>query len=824
MCRTRSRLRSALLCVTCLVTCGFSATAAGAQSGFEDTDLSNWTTAVSGFLDREVSGASETAGGNPGAHHLVRHHHRLFESFPTSVVSASFSPIELDPGELDLPDSPRFSLDARLEVLSGALVLEPSATWVPILEQSGVVYRQAMPSPSFERDDSWVRGELILQANGWAASDGARPDISAGAAPVRLGVLIQSIVVVAAEQQIEALVRIDNVRVQPDAGVVEVSLVAVPSPAGGHVVFAPPECFDGEPDDVRRVVDVTSEADATWDGCVEASAPGLLPDLTFGTSFCFDPAVASLQRTLQLGCGETAPSFVELLLGSEAPGGLPVRLGTPARARIEPCSVRVAGGDLSCGELTQECPAEVLFGLLCRVESRSEPCYLNPLLGTSRADPRAHTASFDAAREAEDPDPLETLRRLRDEVMSVSVDGRYYRDLYDAFSPELRELVLDDLGIVRDVFAAAPAWLDALGALVDGGGGEAPVTAGMVGGMLDILDRFESRASPALREVFRRERSRLELEDTAGLSIDEARDLLEQRGGPPPCAATDTSLCIQGGRFRVEVTWTDFEGASGSGRAVALSGDSGYFWFFDPDNVELVVKVLDGRTINDRYWVFYGALSNVEYTVLVTDTVTGSLRAYRNPSGIFASVGDTSAFTPDGAPRDGSEVADDDNGAAILSALGSRASETLRRSWGRVRESFRRGPVAVPPSRLAADAAGRALAGSGTCVAGANALCLAGNRFRVEVEWRDFAGLGGAGNAVPLTPDTGTFWFFDAANTELIVKVLDARAINDHFWVYYGALSNVEYTLRVTDTASGRVRTYENPAGSFASRGDVEAF
>jgi hypothetical protein len=78
--------------------------------------------------------------------------------------------------------------------------------------------------------------------------------------------------------------------------------------------------------------------------------------------------------------------------------------------------------------------------------------------------------------------------------------------------------------------------------------------------------------------------------------------------------------------------------------------------------------------------------------------------------------------------------------------------------------------------------------------------------------------------ASPLTTDTGTFWFFDASNTELIVKVLDARAINGHFWVYYGALSNVEYTLRITDTATGRVRTYENPAGTFASRGDVEAF
>jgi hypothetical protein len=42
--------------------------------------------------------------------------------------------------------------------------------------------------------------------------------------------------------------------------------------------------------------------------------------------------------------------------------------------------------------------------------------------------------------------------------------------------------------------------------------------------------------------------------------------------------------------------------------------------------------------------VFYGALSNVEYTVTVTDTQTGAVKVYRNPSGRFASVADADAF------------------------------------------------------------------------------------------------------------------------------------------------------------------------------------
>jgi len=57
-----------------------------------------------------------------------------------------------------------------------------------------------------------------------------------------------------------------------------------------------------------------------------------------------------------------------------------------------------------------------------------------------------------------------------------------------------------------------------------------------------------------------------------------------------------------------------------------------------------VVKVLDGRPVNGRWWVFYGALSNVAYRLTVTDTETGETAVYDNPSGSFASRGDTAAF------------------------------------------------------------------------------------------------------------------------------------------------------------------------------------
>jgi hypothetical protein len=109
------------------------------------------------------------------------------------------------------------------------------------------------------------------------------------------------------------------------------------------------------------------------------------------------------------------------------------------------------------------------------------------------------------------------------------------------------------------------------------------------------------------------------------------------------------------------------------------------------------------------------------------------------------------------------------------------------------------------------------------CAGSETVLCLGGNRFRVEVSWQSGAGVAQA-TALPLTQNTGAFWFFDSTNLELVVKVLDGRSVNGFFWVFYGALSNVEYTVTVTDTTTGAVRTYFNPQGQLASFADTTAF
>ncbi len=112
------------------------------------------------------------------------------------------------------------------------------------------------------------------------------------------------------------------------------------------------------------------------------------------------------------------------------------------------------------------------------------------------------------------------------------------------------------------------------------------------------------------------------------------------------CVPGPRTLCLgENGRYRVKINWKDFQGQTGAGRVAALTTeDSGSFWFFDRDNIEMVVKALDGRQNNGHFWVFYGSLTNVEFEMTVTDTQSGLKKTYRNLPGNFASVGDTTAF------------------------------------------------------------------------------------------------------------------------------------------------------------------------------------
>ena len=113
------------------------------------------------------------------------------------------------------------------------------------------------------------------------------------------------------------------------------------------------------------------------------------------------------------------------------------------------------------------------------------------------------------------------------------------------------------------------------------------------------------------------------------------------------CAGTSMVTCLNGGRFRFSATWKTPEGVHGQAgvNAFATASDSAYATFFSPSNVEVVVKVLDGCGLNERFWVFVSGLTNVETVLTVTDTYSGAKWTRKNPLGTtFLPVLDTAAF------------------------------------------------------------------------------------------------------------------------------------------------------------------------------------
>lgn len=137
--------------------------------------------------------------------------------------------------------------------------------------------------------------------------------------------------------------------------------------------------------------------------------------------------------------------------------------------------------------------------------------------------------------------------------------------------------------------------------------------------------------------------------------------VFRQRFAPPPalakttvhvfdaagCVPEDDVLCLNQDRFAVRVQWRDFQGNEGVGRALPLLDDTGLFWFFHPENVELTVKVIDACDPFGHFWVFVASGSTVEYEIRVTDTHSAPEQTaiYRNALGeVPALIPDTGAF------------------------------------------------------------------------------------------------------------------------------------------------------------------------------------
>jgi streptogramin lyase len=270
---------------------------------------------------------------------------------------------------------------------------------------------------------------------------------------------------------------------------------------------------------------------------------------------------------------------------------------------------------------------------------------------------------------------------------------------------------------------------------------------------------------------------------------------------PSSCTPGGTTLCIddQPGdkRWQVRVSYHTAQagGLAGDGHAIPLAGlgvsHGGLFWFFGADNPEMLVKVLNACTLNQKFWIYASATTNVAYTLTVTDTKTGRTKVYANPDGkIPAPVQDTSAL----ACTSGTDFAADSADAGAGDALSPQDVADF----------------AAPPSLVKG------------CASSATTLCIDG-RFAVTVSYHtaQAGGRSGSGQVIGLqslgVAQGGLFWFFGQDNPEMLVKVLNGCALNHKFWVYYAAGTNVGFTVKVTDTQTGHTHSYTNADGKAAA-------
>ena len=229
-------------------------------------------------------------------------------------------------------------------------------------------------------------------------------------------------------------------------------------------------------------------------------------------------------------------------------------------------------------------------------------------------------------------------------------------------------------------------------------------------------------------------------------------------------------------RFEVHVAWTATDGRPNAAHVIPLGPNAAAFWFQGRPLPDLAIKIIPGT--DGFYRVFQAGLSHLEHEVTVVDSASGVIFDDLKPYGRVRSSVRSPVFPP--ATEQAPTMADDDFSPGFSLSVSSTAPNTD--------------------------------------------LPLLGGRFTASIQWRRPNGSSGQGQAVALQDGAGWFWFFSDDNPEVILKMIDGRAHNGHFWVYTGALTNLEYTLTVTDQETGTVRRYFAAQGEVQSIVDTSAF
>jgi len=238
------------------------------------------------------------------------------------------------------------------------------------------------------------------------------------------------------------------------------------------------------------------------------------------------------------------------------------------------------------------------------------------------------------------------------------------------------------------------------------------------------------------------------------------------------------------GRFFVQVRYRNQFDNGKEGKLLGRSlfntplSETAIFTFGDPLVVELMVRVSDARPFDDNIHVFLGGLSDVEFFVVVTDSLSGIVKEYGKPANQLVGVIDRTTFPA---------------AISLQSGLDSLKAQT-----------------AAPNTNVEIT------------------VKVLNNRFEVRMRYRNqFTNPAGEGflngRSIASSPTTETAVFFfdqNVGSVEWMVRFSDARPFANRIDMFHGGLSDVEFTIEVLDTKTGVRKEYHK--GPFSLTGQVD--
>ena len=119
----------------------------------------------------------------------------------------------------------------------------------------------------------------------------------------------------------------------------------------------------------------------------------------------------------------------------------------------------------------------------------------------------------------------------------------------------------------------------------------------------------------------------------------------------PPCVDGEFQVCLLG-RFLASIHWVRPNNqGQGEGRVAKLTDSAASFEFFEPGNVEVVLKMKDACALPQsnplrNFWAFVAGLTNVRVKLTIIDTESGAMRRFFN--GLSQPFFTPAADSPDG--------------------------------------------------------------------------------------------------------------------------------------------------------------------------------